>query len=89
MVLSARSRLQDEAEVEFMEGGKRGHAGRQYLDVYTIRQILQMRDQRGQSDKEIERVLGLKDGVVERLGGKGVVGMAYDTGRAQQEINMV
>jgi hypothetical protein len=89
MVLAARSRLQDEADVEFMEGGRRGHVGRQYLDVYTIRQILQMRDQRKQSAAEIERSLGLKEGVVERLGGSGVVALAYDTGRAQQEINMV
>lgn len=89
MVLSARSRLQDEAEVEFMEGGKRGHAGRQYLDVHTIRQILQMRDQRKQPAAEIERALGLREGVVERLGPSGVVALAYDTGRAQQEINMV
>lgn len=89
MVLSARSRLQDEAEVEFEENGRRGNVERQYLDVYTIRQILQMRDTRKQNAKEIEKVLGLKEGVVERLGGKGVVEMAYDMGRAQQEINMV
>lgn len=48
-----------------------------------------MRDQRNQTDEEIEKVLGLKRGVVGRLGKGGVVGMAYDMGRAQQEINMV
>lgn len=72
-----------------MEGGRRGQVGRQYLDVYTIRQILQMRDQRKQPAAEIERALGLKEGVVARLGGAGVVALAYETGRAQQEINMV
>lgn len=88
-VLDARARLQDEAEVEFMDAGRRGHDGRQFLDVYLIRQILTLRDQRGRSPAEIERQLGLKKGVVERLGARGVVDLAQETGRAQKEINMV
>ena len=39
-----------------------------------IRQILVLRDERGVEDAEIERRLGLKEGVVKRLGGRGVVG---------------
>ncbi|EGP88547.1 unnamed protein product [Zymoseptoria tritici ST99CH_1A5] len=89
MVLTARSKLQEEAEAEFMESGTRGHAGRQFLDVYTIRQILTMRDEKRQSAAAIEKRLGLKPGVVERLGAAGVVALAQDQGRAQREINMV
>jgi hypothetical protein len=89
MVLTARSKLQEEAEAEFMESGTRGHAGRQFLDVYTIRQILTLRDEKNQSAAAIEKKLGLKPGVVARLGGAGVVGLSHDKGRAQREINMV
>ena len=39
-----------------------------------IRQVLMLRDDRGVDEAEIERRLGLKEGVVKRLGGKGVVG---------------
>jgi len=74
MVLDARSKIQDEADKEFLEAGRRGHAGRQFLDVSQIRQILVLRDQRGVKAGEIERQLGLKAGVVERLGSSGVVG---------------
>jgi len=74
LVLDARSKIQDEADREFLEAGKRGHTGRQFLDVSQIRQILVMRDDRGVEGSEIERQLGLKKGVVERLGSKGVVG---------------
>jgi hypothetical protein len=88
-ILEARSRLQDEAEREFMEAGRRGHDGRKFLDVYTIRQILTMRDERGRSPGEIEKALGLKSGVVERLGMQGVVELAHEQGRARQEIDMV
>lgn len=88
-VLDARSKLQDRAEAEFLEAGRRGHDGREFLDVYIIRQILTLRDQRKKSATEIERQLGLKKGVVERLGAAGVVELAQESGRAQREINMV
>lgn len=88
-VLDARSRLQDQAEIEFMNAGKRGHAGRQFLDTYTIRQILILRDEQRQQATEIERKLGLKSGVVARLGTAGVVQLAQETGRADKEIRMV
>lgn len=88
-VLSARSRLQDEAEREFMEAGRQGHEGRQFLDVYTVRQILVMRDERGAQKGAIERSMGLKGGVVERLGAKGVVELAKEVGRAQKGVDVV
>lgn len=50
-------------------------AGRQFLDVVTLRQVLVLRDEGGVDAAEIERRLGLRRGVVERLGRRGVVGV--------------
>lgn len=41
----------------------------------SIRKLLVLRDERGVSDMEIERVMGLREGVVGGLGGRGVVGV--------------
>ncbi|TVY85571.1 hypothetical protein LSUE1_G000097 [Lachnellula suecica] len=71
-LLTARYRLAEEAEKEFEGIGRRGAAGRTFLDVLTLRQVLVMRD-KGVSQAEIERILELKSGVVGRLGGKDVV----------------
>ncbi|KAF6227055.1 hypothetical protein HO133_008496 [Letharia lupina] len=73
MVLTARERLQQQAEVEFAKTG-RGHGGKSFLDVSTIRQLLVLRDERGMGGEEIEKRLGLANGVVGRLGPRGVVG---------------
>ncbi|KXT18914.1 hypothetical protein AC579_3562 [Pseudocercospora musae] len=89
LVLAARAKLQDKAEIEFMEAGRRAHTGREFLDVHQIRQILTMRDEQGRKDEDIERRLGLKKGVVSRLGVQGIVGLAQETGRAEKEIRMV
>ena len=43
------------------------------MDVITIRQILVLRDEKGVPAQEIEKQLGLRNGVVARLGRKGVV----------------
>lgn len=72
-----------------MEAGRRGHQGRQFLDVFTIRQMLTMRDEQGKSAAAIEKTLGLKDGAVERLGPKGVFGLAQEMGRAEKEVHVV
>lgn len=72
-----------------MEAGRRGHEGRQFLDVYTIRQMLTMRDEQGASAGQIEKRLGLKAGAVERLGAQGVVELAQEVGRADKEIRTV
>lgn len=71
-VLAARSRIQDEADAEFLEAGKKSFVGRRYVDVGIIRQILLMRE-RGVAPREIEKQLDLKSGVVEKLGAQGVV----------------
>ena len=73
VVLTARERLQQQAEVEFTKTGK-GDAGKSFLDVATIRQLLLLRDDRGMGEAEIEKRLGLAQGVVGRLGPRGVVG---------------
>lgn len=63
-------------------GGDKGGGRREYLPVGVLRMVLGMRDDSGWEGKEIERGLGLKTGVVERLGGKGVVGLVGgDDGR--------
>ena len=73
MVLTAREHLQQQAEVEFTKTG-RGDGGKSFLDVSTLRQLLVLRDERGLSGEEIEKSLGLAQGVVRRLGPRGVVG---------------
>lgn len=88
-VLDARARLQDEAEREFLEAGRQGHEGRQFLDVYTIRQMLVMRDERGAEAGSIERALGLREGSVARLGDRGVLGLVQEVGRAQKGVDIV
>lgn len=75
MVLTARERLQQQAEVEFAKTG-RGDGGKSFLDISTIRQMVVMRDEKRMSGDEIEKSLGLAQCVVRRLGPKGVVGDA-------------
>jgi len=73
-ILTAREKLAHSAEEEFAQAGRIGHSGRQFLDVVTIRQILMLRDERNVNEGEIEKRLGLKKGIVAKLGPKGVVG---------------
>jgi len=73
-VIDARTRLSEAAELEFSQMGKRGFQGREFLDVVLIRQALMLRDEKGLGDKEVEKRLELKSGVMARLGRKGIVG---------------
>jgi len=68
--------LAEEAEREFAAMGRASarEQGRQFLDAVTIRQVLVQRE-RGRGGKEIEREMGLRAGVVGRLGRRGVVGV--------------
>ncbi|KAI9794253.1 MAG: hypothetical protein M1816_006179 [Peltula sp. TS41687] len=79
-ILLARDRLAAEAEREFTEVGRKSHAGRQFLDIFTIRQVLMLRDEKMVKPEEIERRMGLRPGVVRRLGKKGIVGLAGHLG---------
>ena len=72
-MLQARSDLAARAEKEFEALGRKGFPGREFLDVVQIRQVLMMRDERGMRSDEIEGRLGLKPGVVEKLGKRGLV----------------
>ena len=72
-LLQARERLAQEAEEEFENLGRKGAPGRRFLDVVTIRQVLMMRDDLGKEDAEIEAQLGLRKGIVRKLGPRGVV----------------
>jgi hypothetical protein len=71
-ILQARGQLQDQADKEFETVGRRKFQGRQFLDVTIISQVLMAR-KNGVSDEEIEKRMGLRSGVVGRLGKKGVV----------------
>lgn len=88
-VLDARARLQVRADEEGERYGKSGFEGREFLDVFTIRQMLVLRDGKGKAAGDIERQLGLKAGAMERLGPKGVVSVAEEAGRAEKEVHMV
>lgn len=63
------------------ETGRGKSGGREYLPVSVLRIVLGMRDHRGVRAGEIERELGLKRGVVERLGEGGVVGLLGEDDR--------
>ncbi|KKK23844.1 hypothetical protein ARAM_007706, partial [Aspergillus rambellii] len=57
LVVTARHRITKEAEQEVEAVGRGSFVGREYLDAFTIRQILSMRDKQGLGPEEIERVL--------------------------------
>jgi hypothetical protein len=88
-VLHARAALQAKAEKEERAGRGPGAKGREFLDVWEMRQVLTMRDLQGKDAKEIERKLGLKEGVVARLGGEGVLGLVREQGRERKEVDIV
>ncbi|PIG88845.1 hypothetical protein AARAC_011491 [Aspergillus arachidicola] len=73
LVVTARQKIAKAAEREVELTGRQGFTGREYLDALTIRQALSMRDRQGMPSGEIERLLRLKKGVMDRLGEKGVV----------------
>lgn len=83
-VLNRRREIQRAAEAEFA-GTSIGEGGNQrtYLDVVTLRRVLVLRD-RGVADAEIEKEMGLRDGLVRRLGRKGVVSAAGLVGLVDQ-----
>ncbi|KAJ5384753.1 hypothetical protein N7517_002664 [Penicillium concentricum] len=68
LVVTARQRLTEAADTEAEHFGRAGHPGRSFLDALTIQQVLTMRDKQGMRRGDIERFLGLKKGVLERLG---------------------
>lgn len=75
-MLAARGRIEAAVEAEKAEQGVRGFAGRTYMDVGMVKRVLEMRDLKGLGEGEIERTLGLREGMVGRLGRRGVVEVA-------------
>jgi 3-deoxy-7-phosphoheptulonate synthase len=71
-VLEARQRISDQAEDELRDVGRRGFAGRTYIDAGLITLAL-MRRQRGEPESRIEQALGIKKGRLSALG-RGTVG---------------
>lgn len=72
-MVNARQRITEAAEKEAEEFGRQNYGGREFLDVLTIRQAISMRDKQGLSLRDIESMLRLKKGVMDRLGKKGIV----------------
>lgn len=66
--LDARRRIQESVDIQ----SQNPSAGREYVDVGVLRQILMMQD-RGFAAPDIEKRLRLKSGVVARVGPPGVV----------------
>ncbi|KAF2754415.1 hypothetical protein EJ05DRAFT_479405 [Pseudovirgaria hyperparasitica] len=81
IVLAARKRFQEIADQEHEDVGRKGFAGRTLLDAETIRQVLVLRGA-GKRESDIETLLGLKKGVMGRLGAEGLVGVSGPTGGA-------
>lgn len=73
LVVTARQRINKIAQEESAQVGLPSFSGRQLLDALTIQQALSMRDQQGLPNGEIERLLRLKPGVMDRLGKEGLV----------------
>jgi hypothetical protein len=73
LVVTARQRLTEAADREAEHFGRAGHPGRSFLDALTIQQVLTMRDKQGMRRGDIERFLGLKKGILDRLGKDEVV----------------
>lgn len=73
-ILTRRRAIQRAAEAEF--AGTLEAQGEEYqrsfLDVVTLRRVLVLRD-RGVSERQIEREMGLREGLVGRLGRREVV----------------
>jgi hypothetical protein len=67
VVLDSRRRLQAQADEELNNMGKPNSKGREFLDMSIIQKIISLR-QKGEEAAAIEARLGLKPGVVARLG---------------------
>ncbi|KAJ5731372.1 uncharacterized protein N7483_005880 [Penicillium malachiteum] len=76
IVVNARQRITKAAHDEALAVGNPNFTGRQFLDSLTIHQALTMRDQQKLPSGEIERMLRLKKGTIDKLGKSGIVSQA-------------
>ena len=72
-LLNRRQKLQEEADQEWENVGRKGFAGRKFIDVGTLRQAITLRDKQQKSPGEIETALRLQNGMIGKLGPKGLV----------------
>lgn len=77
LTVKARQEITKAAQEELEAAGLGNVAGRQFLDAFTISQALTMRDQQKMPRREIERLLRMKEGVMDRLGKDGVISRVY------------
>lgn len=77
LTVKARQEITKAAQEELEAAGLGNFAGRQFLDAFTISQALTMRDQQKMPRREIERLLRMKEGVMDRLGKDGVISRVY------------
>ncbi|OJJ40971.1 hypothetical protein ASPWEDRAFT_75630, partial [Aspergillus wentii DTO 134E9] len=68
LTVTARQRIAKAAEKEAEEYGRGSFGGREYADALTIRQALTMRDRQGLSKRDIESMLKLKKGFMDKFG---------------------
>ena len=76
LIMQARKRWQERAEYEFDNIGRSGFEGRELMDVGMVTDALKMRA-RGVESEDIEKRLGLKKGVMAKLGRPGVLEAGY------------
>lgn len=76
LVMQARKRWQEKAEQEIENVGRAGFAGREMMDAGLVTEALKMR-QRGVPIEDIEKRLGLKSGIMAKLGERGVLEPGY------------
>ena len=76
LVMQARKRWREKAEIELDNIGRSGFAGRELMDAAMVTDALRMRA-RGVAIEDIEKRMGLKKGVMAKLGGRGVLEAGY------------
>lgn len=70
--LDARRRVQQLVDGEFASRGKNPDSGRIFMDMATVRRIIQLRE-RGSVPSEIEKSLRLQPGLASKLGRPGIL----------------
>lgn len=70
--LEARARLQEQATEDFEASGRADVQGRRFLNIRTLADAVQLRDQ-GVPQRDIEARLRIQPGLLEKLGRKDVL----------------
>ncbi|KAJ5095989.1 hypothetical protein NUU61_005345 [Penicillium alfredii] len=73
LVMTARQRVAKAVAEESDQLGRQSFNGRRFVDALTLQQALTMRDRQKMPRAEIENILRLQPGVMDRLGMEGLV----------------